>query len=209
MWKTITFLTILSSTAVLFTACSHKEPTVEERLKSQYGWKGTLPKPAADAEAGKEAPEQTPAPVIVSQEQKSPAPEQKAEPVKQETAKQEPVKQEPVKQEAAPAKPKEETPLVVKLTKDDLSGEKREHIIQKGESLWLLALREYGDGIYWRWIYEENTDVIKGNPSRVIPGMKIKIPLLKKKTPAADKPEDKKETTAKPAEKTPDKAPSK
>ena len=205
MWKTITFLTILSSTAVLFTACSHKEPTVEERLKSQYGWKGTLPKPAADAEAGKEAPEQTPAPVIVSQEQKAPAPEQKAEPVKQET-----VKQEAAKQEAAPAEPKEEAPLVVKLTKADLSGEKREHVIKKGESLWLLALREYGDGIYWRWIYEENTDVIKGNPSRVIPGMKIKIPLLKKKTSAAEKPADKKEVSAaeKPnPEKTPEKAP--
>ena len=148
-----------------FTACSsQKEPSVEDRLHSQYGWNGTLPKPAADAEAGKDFQEQSPAPVIVTMEQQPAA--KTPETVKKDDGK-------PVAD-----------PVEKKLTKADLSGEKREHIIQKGESLWMLAVQEYGDGIYWRWIYEENTDVIKGNPNRIIPGTKIRIPLLKK-APAA------------------------
>lgn len=163
MVKTISYLMFLSSAAIFFTACSsQKEPSVEDRLHSQYGWQGTLPKPAADADAGKDIQEQTPAPVVIV------------------TMEQQPAAQTPKKDDGKPVA----DPIEKKLTKADLSGEKREHVIQKGESLWMLAVQEYGDGIYWRWIYEENTDVIKGNPNRIISGTKIRIPLLKK-TPAA------------------------
>lgn len=172
MRKAITFLTVLSAASAFFAGCSGNSATVEGRLQSQYGWQGTLPKPAADSEAGKEI-QQDPAvsPVIASGEQK-PEAEIKPEPAPAEPAKTE------SEQKASPAP--EKAPAEKKLTKADLSGETREHIVRQGESLWILALREYGNGMFWRWIYDANKNVIKGDPNIIAPGIKLRIPLLKK-----------------------------
>ena len=52
----------------------------------------------------------------------------------------------------------------------------KEYEIQKGDTLWAIAKKEYGDGKQWKRIYEFNKDVI-ANPDRPKKGTKIKIPI--------------------------------
>lgn len=49
------------------------------------------------------------------------------------------------------------------------------HTMQENESLWDVAVREYGDGFRYIEIIEANKDVIT-NPDFVPPGTQIKIP---------------------------------
>jgi outer membrane protein OmpA-like peptidoglycan-associated protein len=64
--------------------------------------------------------------------------------------------------------------------KQELEGEVKvevkEYVIQSGDTLWGIAKREYGDGNYWRKLYEFNRDVIS-NPDRPRKGTKIRIPI--------------------------------
>jgi nucleoid-associated protein YgaU len=55
-----------------------------------------------------------------------------------------------------------------------------EHTLKADETLSHMALKYYGHATepYWRLIYEANKDIIGDNPSRVRPGMTIKIPTL-------------------------------
>ncbi len=52
----------------------------------------------------------------------------------------------------------------------------KEYTIKKGDTLWAIAEREYGDGRQWKRIYEFNKDVIS-NPDRPKKGTRIKIPI--------------------------------
>lgn len=52
----------------------------------------------------------------------------------------------------------------------------REYEIKKGDTLWKIAEKEYGNGLQWKRIYEFNRDVIK-NPDRPKKGTKIRIPI--------------------------------
>ncbi len=52
----------------------------------------------------------------------------------------------------------------------------KEYVIQKGDTLWAIAKREYGDGRQWNRIYEFNRDVIS-NPNRPKRGTTIRIPI--------------------------------
>jgi hypothetical protein len=52
----------------------------------------------------------------------------------------------------------------------------KEYVIQKDDSLWKIAQREYGNGNRWRHIYEVNKDKIK-DPNRLKAGTKIIIPI--------------------------------
>ena len=52
----------------------------------------------------------------------------------------------------------------------------KEYVIQKGDTLWAIAAKEYGDGRQWKRIYEFNKDVI-ANPNRPKKGTKIQIPI--------------------------------
>lgn len=52
----------------------------------------------------------------------------------------------------------------------------KEYTIQKGDTLWGIAAREYGDGKQWKRLYEFNKDVIS-NPDRPKKGTKIQIPF--------------------------------
>lgn len=52
----------------------------------------------------------------------------------------------------------------------------REYIIQKGDTLWKIAEKEYGGGHRWVYLYELNKDRIK-EPNKLIPGQKILIPI--------------------------------
>ncbi len=48
--------------------------------------------------------------------------------------------------------------------------------VQKGDTLWKIAQKYYGDGNRWKKIYEDNKEVIK-DPDLIYPGQKIRIVL--------------------------------
>ena len=50
-------------------------------------------------------------------------------------------------------------------------------IVRRGDTLWRLARRVYGDGSLYRAIYEANRDQIR-NPRRIYPGQVLVIPAL-------------------------------
>jgi len=52
----------------------------------------------------------------------------------------------------------------------------KEYTIQKGDTLWDIAEREYGGGHRWKHLYEFNKDRIK-NPNKLRAGQKILIPV--------------------------------
>lgn len=48
------------------------------------------------------------------------------------------------------------------------------YIIESGDTLWKIAVKFYGNGNYWRKIYEDNADTIS-NPDRIFAGQAILI----------------------------------
>lgn len=63
---------------------------------------------------------------------------------------------------------------------DNVSGEQpvetvEYYIIEKGDSLWKIAEKTYGNGSQYEKIFEENREVIK-DPNLIFPGQKIRIP---------------------------------
>lgn len=52
----------------------------------------------------------------------------------------------------------------------------REYVVQKGDTLWKIAQKEYGGGHRWKYLYELNKDEIK-DPNKLRPGMVIMIPV--------------------------------
>lgn len=63
-----------------------------------------------------------------------------------------------------------------KIIEGDVKVSTKEYTIRKGDTLWDIAKKEYGDGKQWKRIYEFNKDVIK-NPDRPRKGTKIQIPI--------------------------------
>jgi outer membrane protein OmpA-like peptidoglycan-associated protein len=52
----------------------------------------------------------------------------------------------------------------------------KEYTIRKGDTLWKIAQKEYGNGNHWKRIYLLNKQKIK-NPNKLMPGQKILIPI--------------------------------
>lgn len=50
------------------------------------------------------------------------------------------------------------------------------YTVVKGDSLWAIAKRQYGDGNRWGSIYDANKDVIGSNPNLIYPGQVLTIP---------------------------------
>lgn len=50
------------------------------------------------------------------------------------------------------------------------------YTVQKGDCLWTIAKKFYGDGSKYTVIYETNRDVIGGDPNRIDPGQVLVIP---------------------------------
>ena len=53
--------------------------------------------------------------------------------------------------------------------------EARIHVVEKGDSLWKIAEKHYGDGTRWKEIYRANKDRIK-DPDVIRRGQKLRIP---------------------------------
>lgn len=185
MKKLILALTVLSL-AGLFSACqSAKEETVEDRLRDEYGWKGTaLPKAAPDPQT-----------VITDSE------DAKTEPKDAEIVSTIDLKdtvQTPI-DEQPPLPPKEEKKFVPSEGKKssvktpskaryELTGESKVRIVKKGETLSSIARNEYHDGHLWGFIFRANKELLKGNPNLIRPGMKITIPGIRKVSPGKETP---------------------
>src|SRR5688572_27242392 len=55
------------------------------------------------------------------------------------------------------------------------SGPGHSYVVTEGDSLSIIARREYGDADKWRVIYEANRTVIN-DPDRIYPGQTLTIP---------------------------------
>ncbi|MGZ4960194.1 MAG: peptidoglycan-binding protein LysM [Methylomonas sp.] len=56
-----------------------------------------------------------------------------------------------------------------------VGGDDQFYIIEKGDTLWKVAEKAYGDGAKYQKIFEANREVIK-EPDKIFPGQKIRIP---------------------------------
>ena len=181
MKKLILALTALSL-AGLFTACqSAKEETVEDRLRDEYGWKGTvLPKAAPDPQSvitESEEPKTEPkdAGIVSTVDLKDTLPENPEEQV--------PVPPENLKK-TTPSDGKKPSVKCPSNVKYELTGETKTHIVKKGETLSSIAQKEYQNGHLWGILFRANRELLKGNANLIRPGMKITVPGIRKVLPA-------------------------
>jgi nucleoid-associated protein YgaU len=81
--------------------------------------------------------------------------------------------------EPAPATPAEpEVPTMVAVSLGDPEAQRfvsGKAIIRRGDNLWTIARRVYGEGLKYTTIYEANTGQIR-NPNRIYPGQVFDLP---------------------------------
>lgn len=58
---------------------------------------------------------------------------------------------------------------------EQLAGDDEFYVIQKGDTLWEIATKAYGNGAKYKAIVEANKEVIK-DENKIFPGQKIRIP---------------------------------
>lgn len=54
----------------------------------------------------------------------------------------------------------------------------KKYTVVKGDCLWLIAKKFYGDGAKYKLIYNTNKDVIGGNENKILPGQVLTIPAI-------------------------------
>ena len=62
-------------------------------------------------------------------------------------------------------------------TKEQTPQESTYHKVRPGESLWMIAVANLGDGGLWPALYRANRDQIQ-NPKILYPGQKLAIPIV-------------------------------
>ena len=58
---------------------------------------------------------------------------------------------------------------------EKVAGDDEFYVIQKGDTLWKIAEKAYGNGVKYKAIVEANKEVIK-HEDKIFPGQKIRIP---------------------------------
>ena len=58
---------------------------------------------------------------------------------------------------------------------ENLAGDDEFYVIQKGDTLWAIAEKTYGNGAKYTAIVEANKEVIK-DADKIFPGQKIRLP---------------------------------
>lgn len=53
---------------------------------------------------------------------------------------------------------------------------KKVYVVKRGDNLWNIAKKHYGNGSQWRKIYNKNKKTIGSNPNLIYPGQKYVIP---------------------------------
>lgn len=80
----------------------------------------------------------------------------------------------------APASEKRKPAVSGKLKAEiDRSVPGTDYIVKKGDTLSLIAKKQYHDGNLWYVIYNENKTLLK-NANRLVPGTRLHLPVLKK-----------------------------
>ncbi len=87
-------------------------------------------------------------------------------------------------EEVAPATPAATPVAMVKTaeapsttaTTEPASGT---YVIQKGDSLWKIAVAQYGNGYMWTKVYQANKKLIGSNPGRLFVGNTLTLPSTK------------------------------
>lgn len=65
----------------------------------------------------------------------------------------------------------------IAINKDKQVIQSGEYVVVKGDCLWKIAVRTYGDGFQWVKIWENNKDILV-NPSKIEIGTKLILPNL-------------------------------
>lgn len=63
----------------------------------------------------------------------------------------------------------------VVIKEGQIAGDDEFYVIQKGDTLWKIAEKAYGNGAKYKAIVEANKEVIK-HEDKIFPGQKIRIP---------------------------------
>lgn len=80
----------------------------------------------------------------------------------------------------APASEKKKPAVSGKLKVEiDRSVPGTDYVVKKGDTLSLIAKKQYHDGNLWYVIYNENKTLLK-NANRLVPGTKLHLPALRK-----------------------------
>ncbi len=61
------------------------------------------------------------------------------------------------------------------LTTNGTDAEGAFHTVEKGDTLWAISEKAYGDGTKFRTIFEANTPMLS-DPDKIYPGQKLRIP---------------------------------
>lgn len=85
----------------------------------------------------------------------------------------EPVRQEPVVRQPAPRVVVQPAPRVVQPAPRAATG--GTYTVQRGDSMWTIARRHYGQGIKWKEIAAANPNI---DPNRLQVGQKLTLPSL-------------------------------
>jgi Bacterial nucleoid DNA-binding protein len=80
----------------------------------------------------------------------------------------------PQKKEIAPEKEKLQEPEERTVVEEEKQQDSKKRTIQRGERLTTIALEEYGNKVFWVYIFEENKAIIS-NPNRIVVGLELRI----------------------------------
>jgi nucleoid-associated protein YgaU len=61
------------------------------------------------------------------------------------------------------------------LTTDEKTPEGTFHTVEKGDTLWAISEKAYGDGAKYKTIFEANTPMLS-DPDKIYPGQVLRIP---------------------------------